>query len=324
MKPLISIIVPIYNVEKYLCECLVSILEQSYENLEIILVNDGSSDKSEKICNAFMQKDSRIKVVNKANGGLSSARNAGLDISTGEFLSFVDSDDIISKDFIVTLFNMLEKDNLKLSAVGFKPFYKSDDLVENSFKTYERVFSDEEYFKNIFLGHDDFRCSVCKILAHKSLFDDVRFPVGELYEDVAIFGEILTKAKSVIMSDERLYFYRMRDGSIVHNFSPKHFDFLKQAEILANIATNTYPNLKPDAKYYLSCVRMSISFDILKSKNSEFDSFLSESSKFIRSNLATIFKAKSQNLRTKVLIVILGISKSLFRSIFKIFNKGGL
>lgn len=319
-KPLISIIVPVYNVEKYLNECLESIVNQTYENLEIILVDDGSSDNSGKICDEFALKDSRIKVIHKKNGGLSSARNSGIDIANGEYLSFIDSDDMVDRNFILTLFSLIQKSSLELSSVGFKAFFKSENLDELPDKSYEKIISDEEYFKNIFIGNDDFRCASCKFLFHKSLFENSRFPVGELYEDVAIFGEIMVRAKKVIMSDERLYFYRMRDGSIVHSFSPRHFDFLKQAEILVSIATNKYPNLTPITKYYLSSVRMAISFDILKSNSLEFDSFLKKSTKFIRENFTSVFRTKSLNKKTKILVLILGLSSSLFKLIYRIFG----
>lgn len=319
-EPLISVIVPVYNVEIYLEKCIKSIINQTYSNLEIILINDGSTDKSSQICDEFSKKDSRIKVIHKKNGGLSDARNAGIDAANGEYISFIDSDDMVDENFISTLFNLIEKSLLRLSCVGFKPFYKSDDLIRVSNKSYEKVFGDYEYFKNIFLGNDDFRCSFCRLLCHKSLFEKLRFPVGELYEDVAIFGELMIRAKKIIMSDEKLYFYRMREGSIVHNFSSKHFDFLKQAKILADIATSKYPNLTPDAIYYLSTVKMAISFDVLKSKSLEFDDFLNESSKFIRENFISILKTKSLNKKTKILVLILGINSSLFRLVYRIFG----
>lgn len=122
---LISIIVPIYNVENYLQECLESILKQTYKNFEVLLVDDGSTDNSANICKLYVEKDKRFKYFFKENGGLSSARNFGISNSKGEFLSFVDSDDIISNDFLETLYNNMINNEVKLSIVGYCNYYNN-------------------------------------------------------------------------------------------------------------------------------------------------------------------------------------------------------
>ena len=120
MEQLVSIIVPIYNVEKYIKECIDSIINQTYKNLEIILVDDGSPDCCPKICDEYSKKDKRIKVIHKENGGLSSARNAGLDVAKGEYVSFIDSDDVVDEKFIETLYNLCIENNCDISECNFQ------------------------------------------------------------------------------------------------------------------------------------------------------------------------------------------------------------
>lgn len=132
-EKLISIIVPVYNVEKYLKECIDSVISQTYKNLEIILVDDGSTDKSGEICDEYSKKDSRIKVIHKENGGLSDARNVALDIAKGEYIGFVDSDDYVEKDMFETLYKLAEEHNTEISSISFYKTLENEIIdVRNS------------------------------------------------------------------------------------------------------------------------------------------------------------------------------------------------
>ena len=134
---LISVIVPVYNVEKYLDKCIQSIVDQTYTNLEIILVDDGSPDNSGAICDEWAEKDNRIKVIHKANGGLSDARNAGLDIATGEYIAFVDSDDYIELDFYDKLYNVIKATNCDISICNLRKVYENNNVSVNNCDTFE-------------------------------------------------------------------------------------------------------------------------------------------------------------------------------------------
>lgn len=217
-NPLITIIVPIYNVEQYLRECVDSIISQTYSNLEIILVDDGSLDNCPQICDEYKQIDNRIRVIHKKNGGLSDARNAGLDIATGEYISFVDSDDVISKRFIELLYKpFLHDENIGVSLCKFKPFY-GDKCDSSSVETpSEKIDLDSLLSQNSSLNtYISMECNCAwNKLYHHHLWVNIRFPKGKIYEDVFTTYKILLKAKKIYRTTSQLYFYRVRSGSIM-------------------------------------------------------------------------------------------------------------
>lgn len=219
---LISIIIPVYNVEQYLPRCLESIINQSYEKLEIILIDDGSTDNSSQICDCYSKKDKRIVVFHKTNGGLSDARNLGIDKANGEYLSFIDSDDYISENFIETLYYLAEKTHLPISAIGFKIVNDeySDYINENinyeiidSPKSIELLFTNEKYGNYAW-----------NKLYKKDLFDNVRYPVGRNMEDLGTTYILFLQCSSIVYSTSKMYFYFQRPGSILHNVNTKHFE----------------------------------------------------------------------------------------------------
>jgi len=211
--PVISIIVPVYNVEKYLDYCVESIVNQTYKKLEIILVDDGSNDNSPEKCDLWAEKDSRIKVIHKNNGGVSSARNAGLDVACGEYIGFVDSDDYIDKDMYLCLLNEISKSNAKIACCQSvtvsdqskdfcEPIKSYDVVCLNSTETIEEIFA----FK---MG-----TSVWRRLFHRSLFEELRFPVGEINEEFPLIVPLSVRADTTVYVKRALYYYRDRSDSI--------------------------------------------------------------------------------------------------------------
>lgn len=219
MKNLISVIVPVYNVESYLERCIDSIINQTYSNLEIILVNDGSTDSSGSICEQYSEKDSRIKVIHKKNGGLSDARNVGLDVATGEFISFIDSDDWVSR----TMFSeMVEQFIDNVDIVGAK-FIESSGQIEQSLindSGQVLIFSGEAALK-AHLNGKYFYISVWNKLYRRELFEQLRFPVGRLAEDLYITHKLLIKSRQVAFIDKTVMYYFQREGSIMHRAGKK-------------------------------------------------------------------------------------------------------
>lgn len=210
---LVSIIVPVYNVEKYLTECVESILAQSYEKLEIILVDDGSTDGSGKICDAYEKTDSRIRVIHKENGGLSDARNRGIEESKGAYLSFVDSDDKVHKDFVVSLIKSMTCDS-DIVQCAYAKVYESG--MEISYGK-SCIFVDGKDSQKYFLGKEgnpepfDIACNK---IYRKTLFRDIRYPVGRVHEDIATTYQLFYKARHIKVIPDILYYYRIRSGSI--------------------------------------------------------------------------------------------------------------
>ena len=234
MKPLISIIVSVYNVEAYLAKCVDSILAQTYTNLEIILVNDGSSDGCGRICDEYAKQDKRIKVIHKQNGGLSDARNVAIDVATGEFITFIDSDDYVTDDYIMTLYSLIEKYECKVSIALYNTFvegskpkvvnrvYRED--CQTNIKAIEEMFYQEKYDT----------ASWAK-LYHSSLFaTGIRYPKGIVYEDLATTYLLIFQSDKVAFCNRRIYNYLLRRDSIEgSSFSSKKMDSaLKVCELM--------------------------------------------------------------------------------------------
>lgn len=216
-KDLISIIVPVYNMEQYLERCMNSIWKQTYTNLEIILVDDGSTDKSPQMCDEYAKKDSRIKVVHKQNGGLSDARNAGLAIASGTYIGFVDSDDWIEPDMYERMYRACVEYNAQVAICRYAQIYKDHTVQGGNNKV--TAFEREELLQIYIGGHDDYIIynSVWSKLFAREIVEKVQFPVGRNSEDIMYTTKAFCKAHKGVYIDKCLYNYVLdRDGSIMN------------------------------------------------------------------------------------------------------------
>lgn len=240
---LVSVIVPIYNVEKYLPRCIDSILAQTYSNLEILLIDDGSSDRCGEIADEYAQKDSRIKAFHKENGGLSDARNYGLNRMNGEYITFVDSDDFVDKKYIEILASILEKTNVDVSMVGCQTFRDETNLSVYQEPGYQSVFySKEETLKKSL--RVELRQSAWGKLYKKRIFDVIRFPKGMLYEDLAIWYDVISLSNGVAFADIPLYKYFVRNDSIMRqSFKIQQLDEVEIIEKIMNKLESERPDL---------------------------------------------------------------------------------
>lgn len=215
---LVSVIIPIYNVEAYLERCIESVINQTYKNIEVLLINDGSPDDSEVICLKYQEKDDRICYKKKSNGGLSSARNYGLRYAKGEYVYFLDSDDFIRCDTIEKLVNKLELEGLDIVSSGFCMVSESPDQhIEGKIceVTFEKYCVEDFFVQNI-SNHS------CGKLIKTSLFKGIIFPEGMNYEDIATSYKLYMKANKISHTKEGLYFYRTRNDAITHQISLKN------------------------------------------------------------------------------------------------------
>ena len=213
-QPLISVIVPCYNVEEYLPKCIESILSQTYRNLELFLVDDGSPDRSGEICDEYAVRDKRIKVIHKENGGLSDARNAALDVMTGEYVTFVDSDDYVAPDYVELLYKLIAENDVRLSVTGFRTFAENTSPEIGNYPVTERVLGTVEALTEMFYQRA-FDTSAWAKMYHRSLFSDgIRYPKGWLYEDLSVTYRLMMKCDRIAFGDYRSYFYLLRDTSI--------------------------------------------------------------------------------------------------------------
>ena len=215
----VSIIVPVHNVEKYLKKCLESIINQTYHNLEIILIDDGSTDNSVRICDEYAEKDSRVIVIHKMNEGLSAARNRGIEIARGEFISFVDSDDYIAVDMIDTLHTRLNKTGSDMCVCGIQYVDEMGASVTDR-RQHNFMFKDQILTKDMFwkiyasVGHTE--CVVAwNKLYKKDIFKEIRYPVGRVREDEFVLPYIIDKCERIAAVSEKLIFYRQRNNSIM-------------------------------------------------------------------------------------------------------------
>ena len=308
---LISVIVPVYNVEAYLNRCVDSILAQTYENLEIILVDDGTKDASDKICDAYAAQDSRIRVIHKPNGGLSSARNAGIDIATGDYVAFVDSDDWIEPDTYEHLLSAALRYDVKLVCAGR---YDVDSATGEKKKGLcpprEEVVSGTEMARRIFLWENMDSASWDK-LYHRSLFREIRFPLGKIVEDVPIMYLIALDAGTVAMCDKPVYNYYHRPGSITTaRISEKTFHFAGHTEKLYAYIRENVPELQQEARYFRVRSLTYSLFSIDLAQKEDRIKFAATGRKLrsqLREHLGFILKSPFFGKKDKLTYILLGI-----------------
>ena len=225
---LISVIIPVFNTEKYLVRCLNSVLIQSYTNLEIILIDDGSMDKSYEICKKYANLDKRIKVIKQENGGASKARNKGISIAKGKYIGFVDSDDIIDRDMFKILYNNMINYNADLSICEVTRF-NTEPIFEHSNET--KIYNKEEALKVLLEDKKICSYSVNK-LCKKELIKNIKYPEGKLQEDVGTIYKFITNANKIVYTDSKLYGYFTRPGSVTKTLKKDFiYDYFEMIEL---------------------------------------------------------------------------------------------
>jgi len=225
MTHLVSIIVPIYKVEPYLRRCLDSIVNQTYTNLEIILVDDGSPDGCPQICDEYAARDKRITVIHKENGGLSDARNAGLDICKGEYIYFIDSDDIIPSHCIDILLKIITQEKADIASSSYQEFSDAESNLVKSNQNYSYItINGSEALILLCRDNTPGFMSSCMKIYKRNCFDGIRFPLGKLYEDAHTNYKIYHTCKKICYTSAPLYYYRIRKGSIMANTKSPIYD----------------------------------------------------------------------------------------------------
>lgn len=234
MDSLVSIIIPVYNVEKYLAQCIDSVLNQTYRNIEIIIVNDGSTDRSNEVIDRYAKLDNRIIVINKKNGGLSEARNYGLDRAAGKYVMFVDSDDYIETDMAEYLLKTIKQADARIAVCGYR-VVDEDGVTLPDWETFpeEKAVSSRDFWK---VYHEEayiYGVVAWNKLYHKSVFDRIRFPVGKIHEDEFVLHKLLHGADRIACCPAKKYNYRQRKGSIMNLRSGSSQDFFSADAVQA-------------------------------------------------------------------------------------------
>lgn len=322
MEPLISIIVPIYNVEKYLNRCIESIVNQTYKNLEIILVDDGSPDNCPQICDEWKEKDNRIVVIHKENGGLSDARNAGLNIAQGEYIAFVDSDDWIDKNYLFILYKAVDEKDADLSVCNLKMVYESQENIKDTDETvYELQDITHEQAMYDILHGQGIRAVAWNKLYKRNLIIEERFKKGKIHEDEFFTYKIVDKANKIIYIDVPLYNYFQRKNSIMSTVSIKHLDFLEALNERLFFIEKKYPQfyLEEKISFCIACINHYKKTFISKSSDNEV---YRKKIKQYRDNISFNYD-EFNNVSIKHKIYILFSKHFLFLFSYILYLKGG-
>lgn len=315
----ISVVVPAYNVEKYIEKCVDSIIGQTLTDIEIILVDDGSRDATGKICDDLALKDERITVVHKQNGGLSDARNTGINAASGEFICFIDGDDYIHPQYCEILFNLITADNADISVCGFKKVDGYNIEFENKELYKTDVFNKSAAMQELIIG-EKFMNYAWNKLYRKSLFNAVSYPVGRTWEDLGTTYKLFDIVEKIAYTDAQLYFYVQRAGSITSAVSVKNaLDIYEQEEERNAFLKNKYTDLCDFLEYRLCISAYNVwsaaltnKFDeaLLLNVNSAVD-FLNIKSKYVVKN-------KNCDREYKIKLFLYSYLRPLLRAVIKI------
>lgn len=320
MNEKVSVVIPVYNIEKYIKKCIDTVVEQTYSNLEIILVDDGSTDKSGEICEQCAQKDFRIKVIHKENGGAADARNVGIKNTTGKWITFVDGDDYISKELIEQLMLITLKNNADVVITNLIKVNEFEEriTIKNESNKEEELTSEQAIEEMLYQKKFDSGLPA-KIFA-KKLFEDIILPVGNLYEDIAILPSIFNKANKIVYSDFIGYMYFFRDTGTTRS------DFKKEKMILIDVCLdikrfvkNKYPKIEKAAQYRLlnSAIHLLMQIDRNKKETQEIQNKLWQ---IIKKNRIPVLFNKKVRVKTKLAIILSFLGERALKRIFEQTN----
>ena len=325
---LVTIIIPIYNIEDNLLRrCVKSVCEQSYGNLEIILVDDGSTDGTGSLCDKLALTDNRIKVYHKENGGSSSARNMGIDNATGEYIGFVDSDDYVDNDYVKLLMDAISKYNVKMAQISRDETDKDGNKLPDVCippKDEIRI-TNKEQLRELLLHRGD--ASFCTRLSHRSLFEGLRFPEGKLNEDFYLMINMLDRIDEYIILPNQSYHVYYREGSNSrkkdkNDFSPVFVDIVDNADFVEALVSKKYPELKEVAKRFALFQRLDYMLHIPIAQMTDDNEFYKNVVKYLRKNFWAMVKNKYLTGKNKVYLFLLTIMPKKTRIIHRIKMRG--
>lgn len=319
MNELISVILPIYNVSEYLERAINSVITQTYKNIEIILVDDGSTDDSGIICDRFADTDSRIKVIHKQNGGLSSARNAGIEIALGEYLTFIDSDDYVDEDYVEYLYKLVCEYNVPMSICSHTVVYENGTVLKK--ETGERQCLDAHKVLERILYDEDIDLSAWAKMYHKSLFKNIRFKEGRLFEDAATTYKFVYESQRIALGSESKLYYMIRNNSISNiGFSRKKIDLITSTKEMSDFCVEKYPDLKKAGMRRLIYAYMSTLSQLANSSVKDIE-VQKDLMKFIRKNgMSVLLDPRSKN-RDKLGIVSTFFGFNFYKFIWNFYRK---
>ncbi len=322
---LISVIVPVFRVEEYLARCIDSIINQSYKNLEIILVDDGSDDNSGKICDEYALADERIVVIHKENGGQSSARNLALEVARGEYVGFVDSDDVIHKNMYTNLFSLIISYGADMALCNIRDWDGKEDFSNIALSGNSYAVDNNEMMKRFFrIESSNSYISPCRKLFKRYLVKDLRFEEGRINEDVYFSYRTFLDSKKIAITDDQYYFYFIRGGSTTHSyFCPRDYDLFKAWENVMNYAKEYDKNnvRYAELNYYRCYFTLLMKYALYGASGFEnISKDIKRLKKNLRKNLKYLLPIKGISVSRKLAMIMLAISVRMVRLFCKIRN----
>ena len=316
MEPVISIIVPVYKVEQYIHRCIDSILCQTFQDFELILVDDGSPDNCGAICDEYALLDNRIRVIHKENGGLSDARNVGIDNSRGKYIGFVDSDDYIAPDMYEVLYKNIIEYNADISMCGYYDCYENR-IIQHSNDNSVYSYSQEEAIK-IILDGKLFSVHAWTKLYKREIFANIRYPKGKICEDAYIIMDIMKTVNTAVFTPTPKYYYVHRSQSInTSKFSPRDFDRIDAHERNYEIIKNEYPNLKKLAHERCIGAYGYVAHKLIYSSMESNHQDMKRVFAFLRKNIINIIFGTHFSIRRKASLILMMISKKMYKKIMQ-------
>ena len=311
--PLISIILPIYNIENYLPKCMESLFAQTYRNLEFIMVDDGSSSKCAKLVDDYLKIDDRVVVYHKENGGLSDARNYGIAHAKGEFMTCVDPDDFVDCDYVEYLYEILKKYKTKMSIAQHRVRYDNGKVKENG-TSGDELIETEKCIKRM-LYHDVIDTSAWGKLYHRSLFENVKYPKGKLFEDIGTTYLLMMQCEKIAVGYESKYNYVFHNNSIVNGtFNLKKLDLLEMTDKMAEDVKENFPMLANATLRRQVYARFSTLNQMLNTTEHEKEK--KEIIAYIKENSWEIMKDPLTPKRDRLAILLLMFNYKIYRFVW--------
>ena len=317
-KPLVSIIIPIYNIMDCLEKCVDSCINQTYENIEILMVDDGSTDGTSELCDKLKEKDARIRVFHKENGGSSSARNLGIENAKGEYLGFVDSDDFISPTMYEDLINAVLKYEVPIAQVSRDEIDDKGNKLPDVCTPPEKAFlcSSDEFMKELLMHRGD--CSFCTKLIKKDLFKDKRFPVGKLNEDFYLLLQMLKEVNGIYILPQQHYHVFYRIGSNTrkkdkNEFSRVFMDIVENADVAQKIVNKHYPDLREVCIRFGLFQRLDYMLHIPTMQMKSENEFYVQVKTYLRSHISDTIKNPYLTKKNKIYLLLLTVAPKMVR-----------
>ena len=319
-KPLVSVIIPIYNVEKYLRRCVDSVISQTYDRLEIILVDDGSPDQCGRICDEYKEHDERIIVIHKENGGLSDARNVALAICKGNYITFIDSDDWVSEFYVEHLVNAEIYTGADLTISMFENVFENHERSKPVSKDIQslEIVNTEECYKRL-LYQEGIEFSVWGKLYKRGVMIDLKYPVGKLYEDIPVTTEVIHRSNKIAVIQNVDYYYYFRNNSIQQQeYTHKKMDAIYHVQQMKEFIDNEYPTLFKATTCRTFCATCNILFQI--KNRGEYQRDINELWLIIKNNRRLVLSDRQARKKARIAALISYLGFPMLK-VFYSFNR---